>query len=119
MAVSWRPDEDSEHDDLVVVSAPVTELEDPLARLADTADPAGVLIVTGDPPDGSDAGRKERLEAAVRLVGEAQDHGLRIAGSFHQPAVDGYEWHRGFDAHLGLFDRDRNPRPALDALPGR
>ena len=38
--------------------------------------------------------------------------GLAIAGAFHQPAVDGYEWHRGFDARLGLFDRDRNPRPA-------
>jgi hypothetical protein len=39
-----------------------------------------------------------------------------VRGAFVLPAVDGYEWHRGFDAQLGLFDRDRNPRPALDAL---
>ena len=120
VGVSWRPGDDTEHDDLVVVSAPVTGLEDPLARLADTAAPAGVLVVTADPDDrDGDAARKERLERAVKLVDEAQGHGLRMAGAFHQPAVDGYEWHRGFDAHLGLFDRDRNPRPALEAVAGR
>jgi len=119
VAVSWQPGEDTEHDDLVVVSAPVQALEDPLARLADTAAPAGVLVVTGDPGDGSDAARKEALERAVKLVTEGRDHGLRMVGAFHQPAVDGYEWHRGFGARLGLFDRDRNPRPALDALAGR
>ena len=119
VAVSWRPGEDAEHDDLVVVSAPVQALEDPLARLADTAAPAGVLVVTGDPSDGSDAARKEALERAVKMVAEGRDHGLRMVGAFHQPAVDGYEWHRGFGARLGLFDRDRNPRPALDALAGR
>jgi beta-glucosidase/6-phospho-beta-glucosidase/beta-galactosidase len=118
VAVSWRPGDTTDHDDLVVVSAPVDALEDPLARLAGTADPAGVLIVTADPSDAGDAQRKERLEGAVRLAGEAQHHGLRVVGAFHQPAVDGYEWHRGFDARLGLFDRDRNPRPALGALAG-
>jgi beta-glucosidase/6-phospho-beta-glucosidase/beta-galactosidase len=119
VAVSWQPGEDTEHDDLVVVGAPVQALEDPLARLADTAAPAGVLVVTGDPTDGSDAARKEALERAVKLVAEGSDHGLRMVGAFHQPAVDGYEWHRGFGARLGLFDRDRNPRRALDALAGR
>jgi beta-glucosidase/6-phospho-beta-glucosidase/beta-galactosidase len=119
VAVSWQPGEDAEHDDLVVVGAPVQALEDPLARLADTAAPAGVLVVTGDPTDCSDAARKEGLERAVKLVAEGRDHGLRVVGVFHQPAVDGYEWHRGFGARLGLFDRDRNPRPALDALAGR
>jgi beta-glucosidase/6-phospho-beta-glucosidase/beta-galactosidase len=119
VGVSWRPGDDADHDDLVVVSAPVTALEDPLARLADTAAPAGVVVVTADPDDrDGDAARKERLERAVKLVGEAEGHGLRMVGAFHQPAVDGYEWHRGFDARLGLFDRDRNPRPALDALAG-
>jgi len=74
-------------------------------------------VVTADPADrDGDAARKERLERAVKLVDEAQSHGLRMVGAFHQPAVDGYEWHRGFDARLGVFDRDRNPRPALQAL---
>ena len=74
-------------------------------------------MVTGDPDTGaSDARRKERLQAAVDLVRVAYEDGVRVEGAFHQPAVDGYEWHRGFDAKLGLWDRDRNPRPGLDAL---
>jgi beta-glucosidase/6-phospho-beta-glucosidase/beta-galactosidase len=77
-----------------------------------------VLVVTGDPdpPDDDDA-RRARLAGAVAEVAAARDGGLAVAGAFHQPAVDGYEWHRGFDARLGLFDRDRNARPALSALP--
>lgn len=69
--------------------------------------------MTGDP----DGWQAERLARAGRTVGEAARGGAAIAGAFVQPAVDGDEWHRGFDARLGLFDRDRNPRPALDALP--
>jgi beta-glucosidase len=49
----------------------------------------------------------------------ARGDGVDVVGAFHQPAVDGYEWHRGFDARLGLFDRDRNPRPTLGALGPR
>lgn len=69
--------------------------------------------MTGDP----DGWQAELLARAGRTVGEAARGGAAIAGAFVQPAVDGDEWHRGFDARLGLFDRDRNPRPALDALP--
>jgi beta-glucosidase/6-phospho-beta-glucosidase/beta-galactosidase len=113
VAVTWRPGDAPEHDDLVVVSAPVTLLEEPLARVADEAPGTGVVVVTGDPSDdGDEARRRERLRAAVDLVGVAERDGVRIVGTFHQPAVDGYEWHRGFDARLGLFDRDRNPRVA-------
>jgi hypothetical protein len=39
-----------------------------------------------------------------------------VVGAFHLPAIDGYEWHRGFDARLGLFDRDRVPKDALGPL---
>jgi hypothetical protein len=39
-----------------------------------------------------------------------------VHGGFVLPAVDGYEWHRGFEPRLGVFDRDRNPRQALAAL---
>jgi beta-glucosidase len=126
-----------ESDDLVVVSAPVDDLERALERTADDAPHARLLVVTGDPdtgdddaddrraardPDGPPAGgaderRATRLARAVTAVREAHAGGVAIAGAFHQPAVDGYEWHRGFDARLGLFDRDRNPRPAAASLP--
>jgi beta-glucosidase/6-phospho-beta-glucosidase/beta-galactosidase len=118
VAVAWRPGEAHEGDDLLVVSAPVGGLAAPLDRVAEEAGHAGVLVMTGDPdpPDDDDA-RRARLAGAVAEVAAARDGGLAVAGAFHQPAVDGYEWHRGFDARLGLFDRDRNARPALSALP--
>lgn len=118
VAVTWRPGEPPpDGDDLLVVSAPVDRLEGPLVRVADEAPGRGLLVVTGDPDDAaSDARRKERLQGAAEQVRVAHGDGVRIVGAFHQPAVDGYEWHRGFDARLGLFDRDRNPRAALDAL---
>jgi beta-glucosidase/6-phospho-beta-glucosidase/beta-galactosidase len=120
VAVTARPGDPHEHDDLLVVSAPVARLEAALERTGDEAPHARLVVVTGDPDTGGQAvsdRRTERLAAAVTTVAGAAAGGLTIAGAFHQPAIDGYEWHRGFDARLGLFDRDRKPRPALAALP--
>ena len=143
VAVSPDTGDPHESDDLLVVSAPVDGLESALEGTAEASPHARLLVVTGD-PEGSPAGaatggdrtgdgtgdgvgpgsgggeaerRQRRLERAAATVAEAHADGIPVVGAFHQPAVDGYEWHRGFDARLGLFDRDRNPRPALDALP--
>ena len=125
VAVTGRPDGRHDHDDLVVVSAPVARLDRALEEASDGAGHNRILVVTGDPDTGSggggtsDAGeeRAARLRAAVGTVADADAGGLAVVGAFHLPAVDGYEWHRGFDARLGLFDRDRNARPAAAALP--
>ncbi|HEX5945911.1 MAG TPA: family 1 glycosylhydrolase [Acidimicrobiales bacterium] len=140
VAVAGRPGERHDHDDLVVVSAPVDRLDRALEQASDAAGHNRILVVTGDPDTGSgggggdggdgsgeprgvggtrDAGeaRAARLRAAVGTVADAHGGGLAVIGAFHQPAIDGYEWHRGFDARLGLFDRDRNARPAAAALP--
>lgn len=105
-------------DDLLVVAAPVTEVERELERVAGAAPDADLLVVTGDPatgPDASDEDRARRLRTALGAVARS---GASVRGGFVLPAVDGYEWHRGFDAHLGVFDRDRNPRQSLAALTG-
>jgi beta-glucosidase/6-phospho-beta-glucosidase/beta-galactosidase len=115
VAVALHDDPRREHGDLVVVSAPVDRLEQELEQAAERTGDNGVLVVTADPGGGE--GRVDRLEAAVRTVAGAHHGGVPIVGAFHQPAVDGYEWHRGFDARLGLFERDRDPAPALSALP--
>jgi beta-glucosidase/6-phospho-beta-glucosidase/beta-galactosidase len=104
-----RPD----GDDLLVVAAPVTEVERELERVAQGAPGAGLVVVLGDPAEAPDEDRARRLRAAVTAVAGS---GAAVRGGFVLPAVDGYEWHRGFDAHLGVFDRDRNPRQALAAL---
>lgn len=118
VAVAARQEGSHESDDLVVVSAPLDGLEQALERAGEDAPAARLLVVCGDPAAGdTDERRAARLARAVGTVREAHAGGVVIAGAFHQPAVDGYEWHRGFDARLGLFDRDRNPRPAAAALP--
>jgi beta-glucosidase/6-phospho-beta-glucosidase/beta-galactosidase len=107
--------------DLLVVGAPVTDIEAVLERAAEApdADDTELLVLTGDPDTGADPDQRAvRLRRARSVVDEAARGGLAVRGAFVLPAVDGYEWHRGFDAKLGLFDRDRNPRPAIAELPG-
>ena len=36
--------------------------------------------------------------------------GVDLMGWFHDTAVDGYEWVRGFEAPRGLLTRDRRPK---------
>jgi beta-glucosidase len=110
VAVVARPGEPPEADDLLVASGPVDELEAPLGQAAEAFPDAGIVVVTGDPTG------EGRLERGADTVAAAHRDGMRVVGAFHLPAIDGYEWHRGFEARLGLFDRDRNPRPALEAL---
>jgi beta-glucosidase/6-phospho-beta-glucosidase/beta-galactosidase len=110
VAVTARPGEPREAEDLLVVGAAVDELETPLAQAAEAFPGAGILVVTGDPTG------EGRVQRATHTVAAAHRDGMSVVGAFHLPAVDGYEWHRGFDARLGLFDRDRNPKDALAAL---
>jgi beta-glucosidase len=110
VAVTARPGEPGEADDLLVVSAAVDKLEAPLERAAEFFPDVGIVVVTGDPTG------EGRVQRAADTVAAAHGDGVPVVGAFHLPAIDGYEWHRGFDARLGLFDRDRNPKDALAAL---
>lgn len=103
-------------DDLLAVIAPVDRLVRPLEQVAEQFGERGVLVVTGDPSTDDDERRTENLRRAAAAVADARRDGLDVRGAFHLSAVDGYEWHHGFAARRGLFDRDRNPRPALSAL---
>jgi beta-glucosidase/6-phospho-beta-glucosidase/beta-galactosidase len=111
VALAAPPGEPREGDGLVVVNAPVDELETRLEQAGETILDAEILVVTGDPTG------EGRVQPAVETIAAAHRDGLQVVGAFHLPAIDGYEWHRGFDARPGLFDRDRGPKDALDALP--
>ncbi|HEX5366872.1 MAG TPA: family 1 glycosylhydrolase [Acidimicrobiales bacterium] len=140
VAVTSRPGQGDVGDDLLVVTAPLEGLEAALEQVADSAPHATVVVVTADPRDDGSPGdgrpvtaeraadgpdpsapvgaelRARRLRGAVELVAAARAGGLAVVGAFHAPAVDGYEWHLGFGARRGLFDRDRRPRPAAREL---
>jgi beta-glucosidase/6-phospho-beta-glucosidase/beta-galactosidase len=110
VAVTARPGEPREAEDLLIVGAAADELDTPLEQAADAFPDAGIVVVTGDPTG------EGRVQRAADTVPAAHRDGMRVVGAFHLPAIDGYEWHRGFDARLGLFDRDRNPKETLGVL---
>jgi beta-glucosidase len=60
--------------------------------------------------------RAHKLRATAEQVVEAQRDGIDVRGALWWTAIDGYEPATGFAVPWGLFDRDRNPRPALDEL---
>jgi beta-glucosidase len=92
-------------------------LLDALRRLADDVGAEVPLAVTACGWGTADEDEQAtRLEASLAQVDDAIRDGIDVKGFFHRTAIDGYEWHDGFGAHWGLFDRDRNPRPALEVL---
>lgn len=56
----------------------------------------------------------------LRLTGDQlrtlRADGVPLAAYFHRCAIDGYEPGTGTTVPWGLFDRDRNPRPSLEAF---
>jgi beta-glucosidase len=122
-ATGIEPDElklDAEVFDVIGLDHPATDDGSLLAALRRLAldvgaDVAFAVTACGVATNDEDE-RAAKVEAALDQVHEAIDEGVDVRGFFHRTAVDGYEWHDGFNAHWGLFDRDRNPRPALEVL---
>lgn len=58
----------------------------------------------------------------LRLTGDQlrvlRAEGVPVQAYFHRAAIDGYEPGTGTAVPWGLFDRDRNPRPSLEAFQG-
>jgi beta-glucosidase len=71
------------------------------------------LAVVGQQVDNPDwlAGVLNELEACL-----ADD--VPLIGWFAEPAIDGYDHLPGFRRGVGLWDRDRRPRPSLELLAG-
>ena len=86
-----------------------------LRRLADEL-PDTPLVVTECGLGADDEQRVAYLRSAIDVVDEAIGDGIDVRGFFHWTSVDDYEWHEGYGAPIGLFDRDRNPRPSAVLL---
>ncbi|MFL6204491.1 MAG: family 1 glycosylhydrolase [Acidimicrobiales bacterium] len=56
--------------------------------------------------------RATYVREVLHHVQEALRAGVDVRGLFWWTGVDCYEWHQGDTLDFGLFDRDRNPRPA-------
>lgn len=85
----------------------VEQLDDETVPLAITS--CGVGTIDEDE-------QAEKATAVVGQVDEAVADGAAVREVFWWTAIDGYEPATGFALPWGLFDRDRNPRPALQAF---
>jgi beta-glucosidase len=63
-----------------------------------------------------DSERQRYLRDGVRLVKQAVDDGVDVAGFFHWTGIDNYEWLLGWNAPFGLIGRDRVPRPSASLM---
>ena len=61
-----------------------------------------------------DQQRNDYVEAVLDIARDAITGGVDLRGIFWWTGVDNYEWGQGFDVRFGLFDRDRNPKPAAE-----
>ena len=61
-----------------------------------------------------DQQRNDYVEDVLGIVHDAITGGVDVRGIFWWTGVDNYEWGQGFDVRFGLFDRDRNPKPAAE-----
>jgi beta-glucosidase len=97
--------------------------EDLLATLHRAAEdgPERPLWVLGQTVAGSGEPKEdaERLADALAQVDAARADGIPLAGWLWEPAIDGYELVGPADRRLGLFDRERTPRPAAEVLAAR
>jgi beta-glucosidase len=87
-----------------------------LERLAEELPGRDLLVAEHGVGTDDDDWREEILKESLLHVEEAVDGGIPVKGFFHWTAVDNYEWLHGYDVAFGLFDRDRNPKPASAGL---
>ena len=94
----------------------VEGLADTLHRLAEELPDRPLLVAEHGVATDDDERRVDLLRATGAQLRELRAEGVPLAGYFHRAAIDGYEHRGGHDVHWGLFDRDRNPRPSLEAF---
>lgn len=87
-----------------------------LHRLAEAAAERPLWLVGHTASRGEPSADAEAAEHATGDVDAARRDGIDLRAWMWEPAIDGYEGAAGFDAHLGLFDRDRVEKPAAGVL---
>jgi beta-glucosidase len=94
----------------------VEGLVETMHRLAEELPDRPLMIAEHGVPTDDDEWRTELLRLTGDQLRTLRREGVPLVGYFHRGAVDGYEPHGGFETHWGLFDRDRNPHPSLQAF---
>jgi beta-glucosidase len=83
-----------------------------LQRLTEDHPGRPILIAEAGIGTDDEAERTGYVEDVLGIVADAITGGADVRGLFWWTGVDNYEWHDGYEVRFGLFDRDRNPKPA-------
>lgn len=95
------------------------ELLATLHRLAEHSGDRPLWVVGHTASQGDPKADAEAAEVAQHDVEAARHDGIDVRRWLWEPAIDGYELRSGFDATLGLFDRNRLAKPAAEYLRDR
>ncbi|MEJ7584800.1 MAG: family 1 glycosylhydrolase [Acidimicrobiales bacterium] len=87
-----------------------------IQRLAEEVPDKGLLVGEHGIGTTDDGWRTSFLRDSLGFVEQAVADGIDLRGFFHWTAIDNYEWRHGFDVPFGLFDRDREAKPSIEAL---
>ncbi len=89
-----------------------------LHRVAEELPDRPLLVAEHGVGTDDDEWRGELLRQTGDQLRVLRGEGVPVVGYFHRCAIDGYEPRSGTTVPWGLFDRDRNPRPSLEAFQG-
>lgn len=87
-----------------------------LRRLAEELPGRRLLVARVAIGTPEDSLRAELLRGLDEELVAAAADGVPVEGALYGSVIDAYEWEYGFSVPFGLFDRDRNPRPSVEAL---
>ena len=90
-----------------------------LHRLAEVLPQRPLAVTSYGAPTTDAAWQGEQARLARQVILEAVSDGIPIEAALWSTAIDGWAFQHGFSLAAGLFDRDREPRPALRAWTGR
>jgi beta-glucosidase len=94
----------------------VQGLADVVRRLAEEHPDTPLLVAELGIGTHDEDHRATYLRDSLTVIEEAIADGIDVRGIFFWTGVDNYEWHHGFDVPFGLFDNDRTPKPAAEAI---
>lgn len=83
-----------------------------LQRMSERLDGRALAVASNGLATTNDGWRADVLAETLDVVDAAVLDGIPLCGYFHDTAIDGYEWRRGFETQRGLISRDRSVKPS-------
>ncbi|MEO0195922.1 MAG: family 1 glycosylhydrolase [candidate division WOR-3 bacterium] len=73
-----------------------------------------VIITESGITTENEVDRERFIREHLKWIKKALDEGVKVVGYFYWSLMDNYEWAEGYNAHFGLFTRDRKPKSKIN-----